>query len=98
MDPREAIYSFWMGIYQIILVSGLWKFIGPFLLMFLVLNTLRLAWRSARGDKAPLSEDLESLTLNVHQTRQRVDLYRAGLNTEEIRRARAARPGSRFRF
>lgn len=52
MDAYQAFYELVTGLVGMITrSSGLWRIVGPFVMLFVVLRVIRWAFSSARGEK-----------------------------------------------
>src|SRR3954470_774752 len=92
MEARQAMYQFVLGLIN--LVWLLWPFVGPFVLMGVIVKLVRWAFNSARGER-----DIEELRQegidNLHAARNRISYGRSyqqlrgqGFSNRELRQIR----------
>ena len=102
MDARLAFYAFVTGIINMLLT--LRPFVGPFILMGIVIKVVRWAWSTARGEKdyddmqQEYTEQRNALHNRVSQYRDVRYLRRIGFTNQQIRHHRGQHGGTRHRW
>lgn len=67
MDARQAFYQFTLGLINLVVDSGLWTIIGPFVILILFVRFLRWANATARDES-----DFESMQSETADLRRAI--------------------------
>lgn len=103
MDARIAFYQFVEGLINLVTNSnGLWRIVGPFVMMLTVVKVIRWAWTTARKEKdydemAETWRDSREALGRANRYGEYRQLQRMGFSRKEIIRAQNQRAGTSFK-